>query len=200
MGGVLTTSPFEKFTAYERRAGLPRGFIRLVNSTNPDRNAWARLERGELGRDEFKAAFEIEAEAFGQDLDGAEVLDCLDVDLRLEMVSVVERCRARLKTAMLTNNFVAGDGTAHLDDARAAVHGLFDVVVESSKVGLRKPDPRFYRLACDQLGVEPAACVFLDDLGINLKPAKAMGMTTIKVVDPVVAVDELEAAVGFALR
>ena len=77
---------------------------------------------------------------------------------------------------------------------------LFDVVVESSKAGCRKPDPRFYEIACEELGIEPSQAVFLDDLGINLKPARAMGMTTIKVTDPGEALRELEAVVGMVLR
>ena len=77
---------------------------------------------------------------------------------------------------------------------------LFDVVLESSKIGVRKPEPRIYELACEALEVEPADCVFLDDLGINLKPARAMGMTTIKVVEPGDALAELEQVVGFPLR
>ena len=77
---------------------------------------------------------------------------------------------------------------------------MFDHVVESSKVGCRKPEPRFYEIACDLLGVEPSECVFLDDLGVNLKPAKAMGMTTIKVGAAEPAIAELERVLGIDLR
>ena len=76
---------------------------------------------------------------------------------------------------------------------------MFDVVIESSKVGVRKPDPRFYEIALDAVDVAPDDAVFLDDLGVNLKPARALGMTTIKVDDPAVALAELEAVVGFPL-
>lgn len=206
-GGVILSSPFEAFADYERAHGLPPDFIRRLNATNPDTNAWARLERSEVTLDEFCDLFEGEARAAGQDIDGRAVIGLLSGTLRPAMVEAVRRCRAHLKTAVLTNNFVtrpptAIDPTAHVDREQemAEVMGLFDVVVESSKVGVRKPDPRFYELACDELAVEPGRCVFLDDLGVNLKPARAMGMTTIKVVDPDDALDELERVVGFPLR
>ena len=76
---------------------------------------------------------------------------------------------------------------------------MFDELIESSKIGIRKPDPRIYHMMCEQLGVGPAACVFLDDLGPNLKPARALGMTTIKVESAPQAIAELEAATGMKL-
>ena len=118
------------------------------------------------------------------------------------MVEAVRRCAERLPTGLVTNNFV-GFGSAGGGARRTEIDevlGLFHVVIESSKVGVRKPDPRIYELACDALGAEPAETVFLDDLGINLKPARAMGMRTIKVIDPAAALQELEAAVGFPVR
>ncbi len=196
-GGVLTSSPFERFAAYETSAGLPAGLIRRINSTNSDDNAWAHFERNAVDRAGFCAEFEAEAAALGYVVDGEAVLGCLDGELRPEMVRAVQTCSQRLETALLTNNFVSDDERQHQVEG---IHELFDLVVESSKVGCRKPDPRFYEIACRGLGVEPAECVFLDDLGINLKPARAMGMTTIKVVDPATALAELEHAVGFPLH
>jgi putative hydrolase of the HAD superfamily len=117
-------------------------------------------------------------------------------EVRPQMVEAVRRCHARLKTAMLTNNWMVDDEGGRLDDLLP----LFDVVVESAKAGVRKPDPRFYELACERLEIEPAEAVFLDDIGANLKPARQMGMTTIKVTDPDQAIADLEAVVGFALR
>ena len=193
-GGVITTSPFDAFAAYEREAGLPEGFIRRVNSTNSDHNAWAQLERNEVDFDEFCVRFEAEAKSLGHTVSAARVFECLQGDLRPEMVEAVRRCSERLRTACLTNN-VASDSPRHAD-----VLALFDVVVESSRVGIRKPNPRFYAIACEQLDVEPGRCAFLDDLGINLKPAAAMGMTTIKVVSSEQALTDLERVVGFALR
>jgi putative hydrolase of the HAD superfamily len=195
-GGVILSSPFEAFASYERSRDLPAGFLRRVNATDPDTNAWARLERNEVGLDEFCTLFEAEARALGHRVDAREVLGLLAGELRPEMVEAVRRCGERLKTALLTNN-VAGMG-GHPEGT--GVLSLFDEIIESSQVGVRKPDPRFYELACERLGIEPEQAVFLDDLGVNLKPARAMGMTTIKVDDPAVAIRELEQVVGFPLR
>ena len=199
LGGVIVSGPWEGFAAHERANGLPQGLIRRINSTDPDSNAWAQMERGEIGLEEFALAFEAEAEALGHRVDGMAVLGCLGGELRPAMVDAVRRCSERLKTGLLTNNW-APMGSVERSLPMAELLGWFDLVVESSVVGVRKPDPAFYAMACDALGVDPAACVFLDDLGVNLKPARAMGMTTIKVLDPDEALAELEAAVGFSVR
>jgi putative hydrolase of the HAD superfamily len=196
VGGVIITSPFESFSRYERENGLPDGFVRTLNSTNPDTNAWAHLERGDVSFDEFCSLFEGEALAAGGQLKAREVMECLAGEVRPQMLDAVRRCHERLKTAMVTNNWRAEDEGGRLD----TLLPLFDVVIESSKAGVRKPEPRFYEMACDQLEVEPSEAVFLDDLGVNLKPARAMGMTTIKVTDADAAISELEDVVGFALR
>lgn len=198
-GGVILSSPFEAFERFEAERGLPAGFLRSVNATDPDTNAWARLERSEVGVDEFGELFAAESAALGHEVHGREVLGLLMGDLRPAMVEAVRRCGERLRTGLLTNNFLLGDGHVDRETPMGEVLALFDVVVESSQVGVRKPDPRFYELACEQLGIEPTEAVFLDDLGVNLKPARAMGMTTIKVGDPAVAIAELEAVVGFPL-
>ena len=199
-GGVILSSPFEAFARYEREHGLPDGFIRRINATNPDTNAWAQLERSQVSIEEFCRLFEEEARAAGGELVGADVIGLLSGDLRPAMVEALRRCKERLKTACLTNNFVMGDGHVDRESEMAGVMALFDVVVESSRVGVRKPDPRFYGIACDELGIAPSEAVFLDDLGVNLKPARALGMTTIKVVDPDEAIADLEQVVGFPLR
>lgn len=198
-GGVITTSPFEAFARYERDRGLPRDFIRTLNATDPDDNAWAKLERSEVDLDGFCELYEAEARAAGHELDAREVLACLSGDLRPEMVGALERIHAEgLKQAMLTNNFVGlGEAPSGDGDPRARLRELFDVVVESSAAGVRKPEPEFYEIALEKLGIEATEAVFLDDLGVNLKPARAMGMVTIKVVDPADALAELEDAVGF---
>jgi putative hydrolase of the HAD superfamily len=196
-GGVILTSPFEAFRRYERNEGLPEGFIRQLNATDPDGNAWAKLERGEVDIDGFARLFEADAAAAGHAVDGRAVLGLLVGELRPQMVTAVRRCTERLATAMLTNNFAAD---THNGGRMAEVLHLFDVIVESSQTGLRKPDPAIYELVCQRLAIAPSQAVFLDDLGINLKPARAMGMTTIKVADPDEALDELEAVVGFPLR
>jgi putative hydrolase of the HAD superfamily len=199
-GGVILSSPFEAFARYERERGLADGFLRRLNSTNPDDNAWARLERNEVTFEEFCHLFESEARAAGGDVDGHEVMALLAGDVRPAMVEAVRRCRTRLKTACLTNNWVPHEDRGESYSQGALLGELFDVVVESSKVGVRKPDQRFYELACTRLGIQPPEAVFLDDIGTNLKPARDMGMTTIKVTDPDVAIAELEAIVGFPLR
>lgn len=201
-GGVVTTSPFEAFAAYERELGVPEGLIRQINATNPDTNAWARLERSEVDLDGFAELFEAEAEALGYTLEGHRVLGLLHGRVRPQMAEAVRRCAERLTCACLTNNFAGGGLMA--DKTRSeevsAVQAHFHHIIESSKVGLRKPDPRIYELACATVGAAAAEVVFLDDLGVNLKPAAALGMTTIKVIDPDDALAQLEQIVGFALR
>jgi putative hydrolase of the HAD superfamily len=194
-GGVILESPFDAFVRYEAEHELPPGFLRRVNATDPDTNAWARLERSELDLAGFGAAFAEESAALGHRVPGHDVLALLAGDIRPEMAEAVRRCGDRLPIALLTNNVagLAADGEV------AEIVALFDVVVESSVVGVRKPDPAFYELACERLAIGAPDAVFLDDLGINLKPARAMGMTTIKVGDPAVAIAELERIVGFPL-
>ena len=201
-GGVIVTSPFEAFARYERANALPDSLLRRLNATDPDTNAWARLERNELDAAGFAAQFEAEAEAAGYRIDGRAVLGLLVGEIRPRMLEALRRCHERLKTALLTNNFVIGEAWGEADPSAgplAKVSDYLDVVVESSKVGLRKPDTAIYELVCDELGVPPTDAVFLDDLGVNLKPARAMGMTTIKVADPDDALAELEKIVGFPL-
>jgi len=196
-GGVILTSPFEAFAEHERSSGLPVGFIRGVNATNPDTNAWAQLERQEITTEQFNLAFEAEALALGGNVSGAQVLELLAGDIRPEMVSALHRIKdAGFHQACLTNNVATGVSRPEVEPIMA----IFDVVIESSKLGIRKPEPRFYELACEALEVEPSECVFLDDLGINLKPARAMGMATIKVDTPAQALGELEVVLGLELR
>ena len=201
-GGVILSSPFEAFNGFEERSGLPRDFIRTVNATNPDTNAWARFERSEVAFDEFCDLFEAECREQGHEVAARELMPLLAGEIRPAMVEAVRRCREHLVTACLTNNWVSFDDFPV--DGRAGGRDtaleLFHHVIESRKVGVRKPDPRFYELACELLAIEPGEAVFLDDIGGNLKPARAMGMTTIKVTDPGAAIAELEAVVGFALR
>jgi putative hydrolase of the HAD superfamily len=196
-GGVILSSPFEAFNRYEAEHGLPADYIRSVNATNPDTNAWALLERSDVSPAEFDALFADESEALGHRIPGADVLGLLSGDVRPEMVTALDRViRAGYRTACLTNNVVGGEQRMDVGDVMV----MFDHVVESSKVGCRKPETRFYEIACELVGVEPAECVFLDDLGINLKPAAAMGMTTIKVLTADQAITDLEAVLGIPLR
>jgi putative hydrolase of the HAD superfamily len=196
-GGVLTTSPFEAFNRFEVNSGLPKDIIRTINSTNPDTNAWAQLESASIQVDEFDNIFAAEAKALGHEIRGRQVLALLSGDVRIDMVNALKKIKTKFQVACITNNVKTGTGPGMATDSKrvqgvAAVMELFDLVVESSKVGVRKPDPKIYQLTCESIGVSADECVFLDDLGINLKPAKALGMRTIKVVDPESAIAELE--------
>jgi putative hydrolase of the HAD superfamily len=196
-GGVILSSPFDAFNRFELEQSLPTDFIRTVNATNPHANAWARLERNEITPHEFDAAFADDASALGHAVRGSDVLALLAGDVRPEMVAALDTVRAAgYRTACLTNNVAGEHASAERSERIAAIMQRFDAVVESSKVGVRKPEPRFYEIACELLGVTPDTCVFLDDLGINLKPAAAMGMTTIKVVSAGQALAELSAVLG----
>ena len=200
-GGVILSSPFEAFRRYELDRGLPADIIRTVNSQNPHENAWALLERNDISPSEFDALFATESEALGHRIPGADVLSLLSGDVRPAMVRALDAVKeAGFLMACLTNNVVvtSPDPTPRQAEV-AAIMQKFHHVVESSKVGCRKPEPRFYEIACELLNVQPTECIFLDDLGINLKPAAAMGMRTIKVVDPSVALKELSEHVGLQL-
>jgi putative hydrolase of the HAD superfamily len=198
-GGVVTTSPFEAFARYEEANGLPVGFIRSVNSTNPDDNAWAKLERSDVDVDGFAQLFEAEARERGHDISGHAILDLLTGQVRPEMVEAIDRIKqAGLTVACLTNNFRPRSHDTPRS-ATASVMARFDVVVESSVVGVRKPEPAFYHKALTMVGVEAHEAVFLDDLGVNLKPARALGITTIKVVEADRALRELSSVLGIEL-
>ncbi len=205
-GGVITSSPFEAFAQFETANELPRDFIRSINATNPDTNAWALFERSEIDADAFDAAFQAEATARGHSVRGAEVLALLAGDIRPEMVAVLQRLIDEdYKIGCITNNVKSGSGAgmARSKEKAAAVEAvmeLFSHVIESSKVGIRKPDPEIYKMACTALDVTPERAVFLDDLGVNLKPARALGMATIKVSGAEQAISELETLLGHPLR
>ena len=203
-GGVLTSSPFDAFARYEAERGLPKDFIRSINAVNGDTNAWALFERSEIDADGFDNLFRAEALAKGHDVPGKNVLALLSGDLRPKVIAALKACKAHVKVGCITNNVKSGKGAGMSFDAAKAeavgeVMTLFDHVIESSKIGLRKPDPKIYELMCETLGVDPNNCIYIDDLGINLKPARAMGMTTIKALSEPQILDDLAAATGFAL-
>jgi putative hydrolase of the HAD superfamily len=195
------SSPFEAFNAYEARNGLPQDFIRGVNSRDPHSNAWAQLERNDITPQQFDELFATESERLGHRIAGGDILALLSGDVRPAMVAALDAViAAGYLTACLTNNVVtqSPEPTPRQREV-ALIMDKFHHVVESSKVGCRKPEPRFYEIACELLQVEPTECVFLDDLGINLKPAAAMGMRTIKVVHPIDALNELSGHLDLAL-
>ena len=201
-GGVFTTSPFEAFARYERERGIPVGVIRKINSTNHENNAWAMFERSAIDFTGFDAAFAAEAMTLGYQIPGRDVVALLAGDFRPEMIEALRRIKTRFKTGCITNNMPA-DAAAAVATSRSIysreIMELFDELIESSRIGIRKPDPRIYLMMCEKLGVKPEACVYLDDLGGNLKPARALGMTTIKVESGPQAISELEAATGMKL-
>jgi len=201
-GGVLTSSPFEAFARYEADRGLPADIIRRTNAANHHENAWARFERAEVDLDTFDRLFAAESAALGAEVRGRDVLPLLSGELRPEMVEALRLVKSTCKTGCITNNLPANaiGSAAGRSLYVAEVMALFDHVIESARIGLRKPDPQIYRMMVDALGVDPANCVYLDDLGVNLKPARDMGMTTIKVLNAHQALADLEAATGLALR
>lgn len=202
-GGVFTSSPFDAFNRYEEKQGLPRDFIRGVNAINPTTNAWAQFESNQISLDDFDLAFARESGARGHAVPGRAVVALLAGDVRPRMVEVLKRCKDDYRVACITNNVKAGQGPTMADTPERAtavlnVMALFEHVIESSELGIRKPDPRIYELACERLGVSPRNTVYLDDLGINLKPARALGMQTIKVVSEAQAISDLEAVLGIS--
>jgi putative hydrolase of the HAD superfamily len=200
-GGVLTSSPFEAFARFETERGLPTDIIRRTNAANHLENAWAKFERAEVDIEAFDGLFAAESLALGAEVRGRDVLPLLSGDPRPEMVEALKRVKTKFKTGCITNNLPANAiGSASGRSLYIAeVMVLFDHVIESAKIGLRKPDPRIYLMMVETLGVNPRRCVYLDDLGVNLKPAREMGMTTIKVLNGPQAIAELEAATGLAL-
>lgn len=202
-GGVITSSPFEAFNRLEAERGWPRDAIRQINATDPDCNAWARFERAEIDAAAFDSAFASEAAALGLDISGSDVISCLAGDVRPRMVAALDALKsAGLTIGCITNNVRAGKGSAMVfDEARAgeiaAIMARFDHVIESSKAGVRKPDPRIYKMMCEALDVAPSACIYLDDLGVNCKPAAALGMAAIKVTGEAQALADLRALLGY---
>ena len=200
-GGVFTTSPFEAFNRFEAARGLPPDFIRKINAADADANAWALFERAEIDAAGFDAKFLKESTALGWPVRGADVLPLISGEVRPAMVEALKICKARFKVGCITNNMVQGRGpsmaaTPERAHRAADIMAIFDAVIESSKAGVRKPDPRIYQMMCELLGVEAKACVYLDDLGVNCKPAAQLGMKAIKVVSEAQALDDLERATG----
>ena len=203
-GGVFTTSPFEAFNRYEMSRGLPRDLIRSINAADADTNAWAMFERAEIDAAGFDAKFLSESSALGHPIRGSDVLSLISGHVRPKMVDALRVCKRHFKVGCITNNMAQGHGPGMSANPSGAnktmdIMALFDAVIESSKAGVRKPDPRIYLMMCELLAVEPKACIYLDDLGVNCKPAAALGMTAIKVVDEDQALDDLERATGLKL-
>ena len=200
-GGVITSSPFEAFSNFELNNNLPKDFIRKVNSTNHKSNAWAQLEQSKINLEEFDVLFKKESKSLGYEVSGGQILNLLQGEIRPKMVNALEKLKKENFTlACLTNNFNSGDkNQSALDDIneeRTKIMNNFDYIIESKELGIRKPDVEFYLKALEISGADPKKTIFLDDLGINLKPAKELGMTTIKVLESDQALKELSNLVG----
>jgi epoxide hydrolase-like predicted phosphatase len=196
LGGVVLGSPLQAIAAYELEQGIPEGFVNRLVVDSGREGAWSRLERGELGLEAFYEAFEAECEGAGQKVSGSDLMARIAevAAPRPAMLDAISSIRARgLAAAALTNNW-SRDGTQE-----STLRERFDVFLESSVLGLRKPDPRIYEHACRVLDVTPDQAIFLDDIGRNLKPARALGMTTIKVEAPAEALAALSGLIGFEL-
>ncbi len=204
-GGVITSSPFEAFNRLEAERGVPHDSVRRINSTNPDGNAWALFERAEIDAAQFDMLFANEAAMLDINLRGADVLKCLAGDVRPEMVAALDTLTTKgYRIGCITNNVPSGKGAGMaLSDDRAdeiaAIMARFEHIIESSKAGVRKPDPRIYQMMCEALSVTPQQCVYLDDLGINCKPAAVLGMAAIKVTSGDQALADLGKLLGLSL-
>jgi len=193
-GGVITSSPFEAFNDFEKKNDLPLDLIRNINSENPDKNAWAKFESNIVSIEEFDELFCQEAKAKGYDVKGKEIIKLLSGSIRDNMVKFLKELKGTYKLGCITNNVKPLEKDIREDSNAAASKEamlLFDHIIESSKVGIRKPNPEIYKMSCNALKVNPSDCIYLDDLGINLKPARKLGMTTIKVIDPEEAIKEV---------
>jgi len=199
IGGVVQDSPLHAIARYERERGLEVNAINRVVVAAGEQGAWPRLERGELTVQTFYAPFEDDCRAHGLSVDGRHLMARIaEASLpRPRMLEAIRRIRAGgLRVAALTNNWVTetpGASAPRDETTKPRLAAHFDVFVESAVVGLRKPDPRIYALVCEELGVPPPRVAFLDDIGRNLKPARALGMATIKVDDPDQALRDLGA-------
>ena len=189
-GGVITSSPFDAFNEFEEVNGLPKNIIRTINSENPDMNAWAQFESNSITIDQFDDLFLKEAKAKGFDIKGRDIIKLLKGSIRENMVSFLRELKSNFKLGCITNN-VKPSSEENTDNETKEAMSIFDHVIESSIVGIRKPNPEIYMMSCDALNVSPDQCIYLDDLGINLKPARELGMTTIKVIQPEDAIQEV---------
>ena len=189
-GGVITSSPFEAFNQFEEANDLPKDIIRTINSENPDTNAWAKFESNSITIDVFNDLFLKEAKAKGFDIKGRDIIKLLKGSIRKNMVSFLRELKSDFKLGCITNN-VKSSSEENNDNETKEAMSLFDHIIESSIVGIRKPNPEIYMMSCDALKVSPDQCIYLDDLGINLKPARELGMTTIKVIQPEDAIQEV---------
>ena len=206
LGGVVFESPIVKLAELESSHGLE---VHALNRFIMQSSSWSALEKGIMNPVQFTVAYDAEVSEMARrrlvddkllSITGETVLRTIasaGAESRPAYREAIAALRSKgFKTVALTNNFQSLGATSAL----SLVSGMFDLVVESSMVGLRKPDPAIYRLVCEKAHVTPAHCVFLDDIGKNLVPAKEMGMDTIRVsgqdVGGVDALHKLEKILG----
>jgi putative hydrolase of the HAD superfamily len=207
LGGVVLGSPLHAIAEYERELGIPPNFVNRVVADTAPTGAWSRLERGELAMQAFYAAFDADCLAAGQTISARDMMARMAVAARPRpvMLDAIGKLRtAGYRVGALTNNWAHGEDDAGRpagapSDGTRALNSLFDVFVESSVEGLRKPDPRIYQLTCERLEVAPEESAFLDDIGTNLKSARALGMATIKVEEPIAALTALSELLSLPL-
>ena len=197
IGGVLTNSPVVAIREYAVGEGVDYSVLGPMIADHD--LAWSRWERSEITAAEFHEQFESEGRERGITISAAGVMDAAfgGQAVRPRMVNVVRHLKGRVRLGAITNNVLREEAAP--SERGFDLQELFEVVIESAKVGLRKPDARIYRMACEALDVRPEESAFLDDIGANLKGARALGMTTIRVDHTDSAIDELERALGFAL-
>ena len=195
-GGVITNSPIEGFKLLEEKHGYDKGIITNINMNNPDNNAWAKSERGEIDINTFLEEFEKEALSIGQKINAKEILQQLYGSLRENMINKIKLLSTskKYKLICLTNVLKGVDIFTPKERVEAVkdVMSYFDIIYESYKLNMRKPEARIYQYILKELNIEPQETVFLDDLGMNLKSAKQLGINTIKVIDPNDAIYQLD--------
>lgn len=195
-GGVVTNSPIEGFKKLEDTYGYAKGLITSINMNNPNNNAWAQSERGEINIDTFLSQFEKEALEIGQKINANEILMQLYGSLRPIMVNkIISLAKSKKYKLICLTNVLKGIKKFMPKEREEDVNNImsyFDVIYESYKIGMRKPESRIYEYIIENLAIIPNEAVFLDDLGMNLKTAKKLGINTIKVVDPEESIKELD--------
>lgn len=191
LGGVVFESPIHRIADFEQNAGLPSQTVAEVIRSNGDDASWHRLERGEIDRDTFIEEFDAEFRQAGLTVDVQRLLSEIESALviRPGILEAIDALRGSgIIVAALTNNW------SPMSSLPVAEH--FDVFVESVVEGCRKPDPEIYLRTLERMGCPPLHTAMLDDLGENLKTARSLGMTTLKVDDPHEAVNWLFRMVG----
>ena len=178
-GGVLTESPIKNFRKFENDNNYVLDSIVKINSYNKYNNAWAKLEKDEISIEKFSKLFSEEAKQFGiLNINTDKLLECLNVKLNIKMVELLENISKFYTCVCLTNNFKKV-GSSNFKNIK---HN-FSLIIESSKIGFRKPEKQIYKHVLEVLKVNAKEILFIDDLGINLKPARELGFHTYKFTD-----------------